>query len=131
MTAGLMQPHAFDGDAREGRIHWDYMDIGPVPLFEECASLGTDGYPARSKFECSIYRDMLLRLFPIPDKLNARIVIKSFPYEGDSYREVCVKFDSDCQEAIDYAYRVEADCPHNWDEIALRQIANSPYFEKP
>ena len=101
----------------------DYLNIGPTPAEEKCAQVGIDpNYDSASKRECTVYQRMLERLFPIPDTCCAYFFIKSFPHDFGSYREVCVRFDSDDEESSRFAIHVERESPGSWDQIAISEM---------
>ena len=68
--------------------------------------------------ECNLYRDYLLKLFPVPDNLKGEVwySVKSFPHEYGSYYEVCVYYNPSQEGALEYALNVESDCPAEWDD---------------
>ena len=100
----------------------EIMTIGPAPCEENCAQVGSADYDDRSRRECLIYRRMLSRLFPLPDDVPARIVVKAFPHEFGSYREVCVRYEDDDARACDYAFLLEVQSPAAWDAIARYEL---------
>jgi hypothetical protein len=101
----------------------EYIELGPVPAGEHCAQAGTDNYLARSMRECEVYRRMLERVFPIPDGLPVKYVVRSHPHDFGSYREVSVRYSGGDRAACDFAFRVEASIPEFWDPIAQQELA--------
>jgi hypothetical protein len=103
----------------------DELEIGTVPAEEQCQQVGTPNYDASSaKKECRIYKEYLQRLFPIPPTLEDELYycIKSSPHDYGNYYEVAIKFNGDNSEAVDFAYKVEANSPQTWDETALTEL---------
>jgi len=91
----------------------DYPSLGPVPLDEECAQLGTPDYPEKAKKECRRYKELLLEKFGLPPG-GAFLAVKGFQHDFGTYYEVCVIFDDESAEAVDYAYMLEANSPETW-----------------
>jgi hypothetical protein len=94
----------------------EYVVIGSTPTEEDCVQVktGTDYLPAMRK-ECRRYLDLLRRKFSKePD--GARLRIKEFPHDFGPYLEVVCEYDSDKEEAIEYAFRCENDSPRTWEE---------------
>jgi hypothetical protein len=93
----------------------DYITIGPSPSAEDCAQVGAADYPEASRKECKRYIEQLLRVYGPPPE-GAQLLVKSFPHDFGTYREVVCKYDTENEEAVDYAMRVENGC-ENWDEV--------------
>jgi hypothetical protein len=66
---------------------------------------------------------MLERMFPIPDALAVRLVVKTFSHDFGAYREVCVLYDTDDHAACAYALRAESKAPAHWDARAQAELA--------
>lgn len=99
---------------------YELAQLAPVPIDEPCAQLGSADYGARSSVECRVFQRMLERQFPIPDEVDAFLIVRQFLHEFGMYREVCVKYRG--QDGQAYATRVEDELPHNWDEIAAAEL---------
>ena len=65
---------------------------------------------------------MLERIFPIPDGVDARFVVKSFPHDFGRYREVCLEHDFGQNETVAFVAHVEANIPSNWDDQAKNEL---------
>ena len=102
----------------------EYIELGPVPAGEPCAQVGTDSYLARSMRECEVFRRMLDRVFPIPESLPVKYVVRSHTHDFGTYREVSVRYCGGNQAASDFAYQVESAMPDCWDSTALQELAN-------
>ncbi|MDR2452365.1 MAG: hypothetical protein LBE85_11500 [Candidatus Accumulibacter sp.] len=96
------------------------IGIGPTPCEEECAQVGRADYEERSRRECLVFRRMLQRLYPAPDR--ASLQVKSFAHDFGSYREVCVCYDDEDRAASEYAFRLEEKTPPKWDAIAHYEL---------
>lgn len=101
----------------------DYLNIGPTPVEEASAQVGIDpNYESVSRRECAVFMRMLERLFSAPEGCNAYFVIKAFPHEFGTYREVCVRHDTNNATECEFAYKVEAASPAHWDAIARSEL---------
>jgi hypothetical protein len=98
------------------------MNIGPVPTDESAAQVGRPDYDDQSLRQCQVFKRMLERLNPIPADASATLVVKSFPHDFGSYREVCVRYDDNVPAATDYAFALESDTPAEWDAIARYEL---------
>ncbi|NTV70053.1 MAG: hypothetical protein HGA71_07915 [Azonexaceae bacterium] len=98
------------------------MNIGPVPTDESAAQVGRPDYDEQSLRQCQVFKQMLERLHPVPTDCSAALVIKSFPHDFGSYREVCVRYDDSDPVATDYAYGLENNTPVQWDAAARYQL---------
>lgn len=101
---------------------YDYIDLGPVPCEEAAASVGSPDYQERSRRECLVFKRLIERLTPVPADADAKLVVKSYPHDFGSYREVVVKFNPEDAAACDYAYALESATPPNWDDIARYEL---------
>ena len=92
----------------------DYITVGPAPCEEDCAQLGSDNYREKAMAECLRYIRLIRKtLGPEPD--GARLAVKWFPHDFGTYAEVVVYFDTDNEEATEYAFKVEGESPVRWD----------------
>lgn len=99
----------------------DYLNIGSVPYECDCAQVGSDDFDQRSRIECNAFLAQIKRVCGEPPE-GARLVVKSFPHDFGSYREVCVVYDDENQVATEYALKCEgADIP-TWDELAIQEL---------
>ena len=102
----------------------EYIELGPVPAGEPCAQVGTANYLARSMRECEVFRRMLERVFPVPEGLPVKYVVRSHPHDFGAYREVSVRYCGDDQAACDFTFQVEASVPECWDPVAQQELAD-------
>ena len=94
----------------------DYLEMGSVPADEDCAQVGTEDYEKKAVKECRRFAAGILNLFGQPPE-GAGIGIKKFPHDFGHYFEVVVHYENDVEEAMDYAYKVEMECPGTWAEL--------------
>lgn len=104
----------------------DYINIGSTPCEETCEQVGTPSYnPSRARLECTVYKEMLERMFPPPE--GGCLRVKGFPHDFGTYHEVVAVFsDSESQQ---WAYKIERESPSHWDEIALEKL-NPPKVDQ-
>lgn len=105
----------------------DYMTLGPTPCEESCAQVGADNYYADSKAECALFKQVLLNKFGKPP-LGARFAIKEFPHDFGSYREVTVVYETDVEDATNFAYDVEGDLPAEWPKSVRSILAKGGHM---
>lgn len=82
-----------------------------------------EDYVPNMRRECRAFKAQLQRAFNDPPD-SARFVVKSFPHDFGSYMEVCVEFDDDDKEAVEFAYKVESEAPQDWDDEAKEELAD-------
>lgn len=98
----------------------DYVSIGSTPNAEDCAQVGKDNYSEQARKEGKAYINQLKRQFgEVP---SAMFKLKGFPHDFGTYYEVCVVFSDGDEEAADFAYKVEVECPDYWDEEARKEL---------
>ena len=102
----------------------EYIELGPAPAGETCVQVGTDNYLARSMGECEVFRRMLERVFPIPEGLPVKYVVRSHRHDFGTYREVSVRYGGDDAAACDFASQVETSIPDCWDPAAQQELAD-------
>jgi len=99
----------------------DYISIGSTPCDESCAQVGSPDYYERSRKECTAFKHQLVRVFGEPPG-SAILVTKTFPHDFGEYREVCVSYEDESEEALDYASKLECNTPEKWDEEARKEL---------
>jgi hypothetical protein len=104
----------------------DFINVASVPYDEECSGVGSENYFNMSRLECMVFAKQLGRQFGEGTEYN-NIVIKSFPHDFGTYREVCVYFDDNIPESVDYAFNIESETPDKWDEEALKELQELGY----
>lgn len=98
------------------------LSLAPVPLDEPCAQLGEPDYSARARRECRAFIGQLERQFGEPPS-GACLKITQNPHDFGTYLDVEVIFDDSVEEAVEWAYNIEANLPASWDEAALAELA--------
>jgi len=93
----------------------DSLNIGPCPCNVDPVQIGEDNYPALARKECNRYIKQLRKMHG-DEPVGAKLYVKSNPHDFGTYYEVECRFDPDCQEAVEYAYLIEANCPEEWDD---------------
>ena len=73
---------------------YDTMQIGSTPYNMDCAQVGSENYDTKSQIECNAFLHQIKRVCGEPPQ-GARLVVKSFPHDFGSYREVCVVYDAE------------------------------------
>jgi hypothetical protein len=109
----------------------DILEISPTPAEEQCQQTSTENYAALAKKECRIFKEMLERLFPIPEHLQEDVYfyIKGSPHDFGTYYEVAMKFNAAIPEVVDFVYNVDENAPSRWDETALTQLRKEGLIE--
>lgn len=100
----------------------DYISIGNSPYEEPCTQVSSNDpeYPAKQKKECRALAGQLIRMNGEPPK-GAEFAIMKNPHDFGTYYDLVVVFDTDIEEAVDYAFLCE-DLPENWDGEALEYL---------
>jgi hypothetical protein len=109
---------------KELSMRTETMNIACTPAGEECEALGPNYNPVKARAECRIFMDQLIRQFGHPP-VGARLTIISNPHEFGTYYEVGVKYNPDCDEAVDYAFKLESETPESWDDQAKKDLKNA------
>ncbi len=92
----------------------DCVYLGTVPVAEECSQVGDPDYHTKTKAECRRYITQLKRTFGEPP-LGARYKVKAEHHDFGTYHEVVIEFNSENEDAVEYAYVVEGNLPEYWD----------------
>lgn len=92
--------------------------LGPVPLEEDCAQVGSDGYYERSRVECRAYINQLKRQFGEPPT-GGSLKILACPHDFGTYHEVIAIFNEIYPDSCKWAFEIEENLPMRWDEEAL------------
>lgn len=100
----------------------DYISIGATPAEEPCEQLGPYYSPARARDENFRFIE-LIRKTVGNEPEGALLGSKAFDHEWGRYYEVVCYFDDDNEEAMQYAYKCEAEAPSRWqipDEYTIK-----------
>ena len=100
----------------------DYFCIGPTPLEEDCAHVGTLDYHEKTMKECRRFIALLRRIFG-PEPEGAMLQIKAFEHDFGTYLTVVCYYDDADPAAAEYARRCEDQCPPEWDDEARRELS--------
>lgn len=99
----------------------DYINIGTTPTGEDCSQVGSEGYYEKARKESIIFINQLKRVFGEPP-YGAAITIKSFPHDFGDYLDVVCVYDDQNEEAMNYAFKLEAETPEYWDDEAKKEL---------
>jgi hypothetical protein len=107
----------------------EHIDIGPAPYDEECAAVGQENFAARNAAECRALAHQIARQLGEPPE-GAYLRIKANPHDFGSYHELVCKYEDDNEDATNYAYRCESECPAQWDDEARAELAAAGFPAK-
>ncbi len=99
----------------------DHIDVGATPPMEDCAQVGTADYFERAGRECRAYIGLLRRLLG-PEPHGAQLDVKSNAHDFGTYLSVICRYETGNQEAMQYAFRCEAEGPEKWDAVARHEL---------
>ena len=102
----------------------DEIDVGEGPAEESCAQVGDRDYTRNARTECQAYIEAIRKVCG-RDPEGARLKVKSNPHDYGSYLSVVVRFDSENQAAVDYAFKVEKDAPTTWADAGMENPLHS------
>lgn len=97
----------------------DYLTLGSAPVEENCVQVEPTGnYIQPMKEECKKYKELLEKLFHIPEELrhNTYFTVKRFDHDFGGYYEVCIVYDDSSEESTDIAFSVENNLPNVWNQ---------------
>jgi hypothetical protein len=98
---------------------FDVLNIGCAPTAEPCVQVNPKcPYLVEMLAECNRYKQLLMKLFPIPEELSPFVYfsVDKFSHDFGTYAGVCIHYDSNNEAAFNFALDVEANCPKNWEE---------------
>ena len=106
----------------------DVYQIAPSPCEEDCAQAdGTEEYRTKALKECTVFKNLIRRKLGNEPE-GSKLIVKGFPHDGVEqfsiiyYYEVCYEYDDECEEHMDYFYKIDSDCPDVWDEEAKYEL---------
>lgn len=103
------------------------VELGTVPVDESCGQSGFPNGTELQRMECREFAAQIERaLGPLPE--GASWKARRNPYEDMSYYELVYRCPDDDQAGMEYADRVENECPTQWDEVAKTNLAAKGYF---
>lgn len=95
----------------------DYLNIGPVPNSETCFQVGKHP-PEDIMAQCHIFKRQLIRQFP---EATEMFKVKKFDHDFGTYYEVCVIYDDENEKETQIVYKIDCNCPDNWDNEAKKE----------
>jgi hypothetical protein len=110
-------------------MHRDYDELslgGTTPWGEICAKVEQDTYYKDGIIEAEVFIAQLERVFGEPPP-SAFFKVISCPHDFGVYFEVAVRYNNTNQDAIDYAFRCEAETPKHWDAEAWKELEEKGY----
>ncbi len=99
----------------------DYLSLGSTPADENCAQVGESDYHERTQQEGRAYIAQLRRQFG-EEPYGCRFKLKAFPHDFGTYHEVCIEYLDDVPESVEYAFKVDNECPAAWDSEARIEL---------
>jgi hypothetical protein len=99
----------------------DFISLSPTPVCEDCAQVGSADYHERARKECSAFVAQLRRQLG-PEPRGARLDVKAFPHDFGTYYMVVCYFDTDLPASEDYAFKLDAEAPEEWDTEARQAL---------
>jgi hypothetical protein len=98
------------------------IDVGSVPCDEPCQQVGMPSYDGmKARKECRVYMHQLERVFGKPPG-SARFRVAANNHDFGTYHSVEIRYDATKGEEVEYAYKVDGDCPAKWDDKALIEL---------
>lgn len=104
----------------------EIFELCSTPSEEQCAQVGSKNYRRNALLECEAMIAQFRRKFG-PEPAGVRFRPKSNPHDFGTYYDVCLEFNGESDEAIEYAYNVEANTPENWDKKSLQFLKDNGY----
>ncbi len=99
----------------------EYINIGPVPCDEDCAQVGQEGYAEQAIKECQRFIELLRKTFG-GEPPGAHLAIKWFDHDFGPYCEVVCWYETEDEEAKEYAFRCENEMPLTWEGGRREQL---------
>ena len=92
----------------------DYIELGSTPADEPWVQVSsTEDYLEAMTAECRRYKALLEEIFA--DRPEGLVLaLKRFSHDFGSYLEVVAKYDTDDEEAEEYAWGMEERLPAHW-----------------
>lgn len=86
-----------------------------APPYETCVAVGQEDYSTRAREEARRYIELIRQKLG-PEPPGARLTVKSCPHDFGMYLDVVCRFDTEDQEATEYANMCESDGPRSWND---------------
>ena len=94
----------------------EYIEIGASPFNEECVQVGADNYAELAQEECRRFIAELRKQYGAEPN-GAKLRVKGFPHDFGSYYEVICNYDTNIDDACDYAMNCERGVPYWTDAV--------------
>ena len=85
----------------------NYLTIGSTPHDEPCTQIGDPDYTQKARAECKRFAEQIGKHYPEP--AGGYLQVKSFSHDFGKYYEVVAIFNDKDEEAVNWAYAIEAD----------------------
>jgi hypothetical protein len=96
----------------------DTIELGSSPCNEDCLQVGNENYELLAKVECQRFIELIRKKLG-PEPPLARLFIKWNNHDFGTYAEVCLKYETDDDDASKYAELCEIELPTTWDDDAI------------
>jgi hypothetical protein len=97
-----------------------------TPHDEKCAQTGNPNYHKMGRLEAVALKNQLMRMHGNPPG-GAYFKITSNPHDFGTYFDLAVAYNEDDEDETDYMLKIESGIPDNWDEEALKELAEGGY----
>jgi hypothetical protein len=99
----------------------DFVELGPVPIDEDCTQIGDPEQEKWGKIECRAYINQLKRQFPEETMVVQLDLIRNV-HDAGIYYEVGAPYRDDNEEQEEAAFYIENNLPNNWDDEAIIEL---------
>ena len=108
----------------------DEFYLGSCPANEDCVQVdpNSDYIPAM-KAELRKYKELLEKLFPIPEDLSCYFTIRWESHDFGRYGEIVIVYNDEKEEEIEFALNVENNTPSTWDEDVKSEGVLRKFFK--
>jgi hypothetical protein len=97
------------------------VNVSTEPAEEDGPQVGQTNYQSECIKNGRVFIKMLIRQFGEPPG-SARLVLKGNPHDFGTYYTVDCVFDDQDEAAVEYAYKLENECPGQWDQEARQEL---------
>ena len=95
----------------------DYITIGSTPCNEDCQQVPYEDYNLAMR-ECKQFIEAIRKALG-QEPEGAYLKVKGFPHDFGTYHEVVCMFDTNNEQASEYAFKCESDSPSTWAEVGM------------
>lgn len=96
----------------------DVISLGPGPVLEDCAQVGSPDYQDRALRECRAYIEAIRKVLG-PEPEGARLRVNRNAHDFGTYYDCVVEYDGENEAAARYAQRCDAEAPTTWEAAGL------------